>query len=258
MRTRLRRLSSLLRIEFGISWRFPILEGLAAILFFGFLLNTIRFGYNANFTTGNAQQVLNFLDGLAPRMLYNGMLSFNSLILLVPILVAIAVARPFEDGFYRTHLTLPVKRLTLLVTKAGLVILFLAGLLSFAIMTTIILAFPLLPTAADLILVIVAIWLFIALQVSISTLIAVLTRKLTTTVIGGFGFWFVVMSLLSLEGVPSLVMVILNPMTAAIEFITQGLRAPVIEDLQIGLVISLMIVVVSFILSFVIFERTEV
>ncbi len=258
MRTRLRRLSSLLRIEFGVSWRFPILEVLAAILFFVFLLNTIRFGYNANFTTGNAQQVLNFLDGLAPRMLYNGMLSFNSLILLVPILVAIAVARPFEDGFYRTHLTLPVKRLTLLVTKAGLVILFLAGLLSFVIMTTIILAFPLLPTAADLILVIVAIWLFIALQVSISTLIAVLTRKLTTTVIGGFGFWFVVMSLLSLEGVPSLVMVILNPMTAAIEFITQGLRAPVIEDLQIGLVISLMIVVVSFILSFVIFERTEV
>ncbi|MHA1614132.1 MAG: hypothetical protein ACTSYJ_04760, partial [Candidatus Thorarchaeota archaeon] len=244
MRARLRRLSSLLRIEFGVSWRFPILEGLAAILFFGFLLNTTRFGFHEDFSTGNAQQIPNFLDGLAPHYLYNGMMSFNSLVLLAPILVAIAVARPFEDGFYRTHLTLPVKRLTLLVTKAGLVILILATLLSFAIMTTVTLIFPLLPTAADLFLVIVATWLFIALQVSISTLIAVQTRKLTTTVIGGIGFWSMVMLLLGLEGVPSLVIVILNPMTAAIEFITQGLRAPVIEDLQIGLVISLMIVVV--------------
>jgi len=128
MRARLRRLSSLLRIEFGVSWRFPILEGLAAILFFGFLLNTTRFGFHEDFSTGNAQQIPNFLDGLAPHYLYNGMMSFNSLVLLAPILVAIAVARPFEDGFYRTHLTLPVKRLTLLVTKAGLVILILATL----------------------------------------------------------------------------------------------------------------------------------
>ena len=258
MRARLRRLSSLLRIEFGISWRFPILEGLAAILFFGILLNTTRFGFHADFSTGNAQRVFDFLDGLAPRMLYSGMMFFNSLVFLAPILIAIAVARPFEDGFYRTHLTLPVKRLTLLATKAGLVMLILATLLSFAIMTIVTLIFPLFPTAADLFLVIVATWLFIALQVSISTLIAVQTRKLTTTVIGGIGFWSMGMLLLGLEGVPSLVTVILNPMTAATEFITQGLRAPVIEDLQIGLVISLMIVVVSFILSFVIFERTEV
>ena len=258
MRTRLRRLSSLLRIEIGVSWRFPILEGLAAILFFGIVMTTVRVRFRAGFTTGDAQQIANFLDGLAPRMLHSGLMFFNSLVLLTPILVAIAVARPFEDGFYRTHLTFPVKRLTLLLTKAGLVILILAGLLSFAIMITITLAFPLLPTAADLFLVIVATWLYIALQVSISTLIAVQTRKLTTTVIGGIGFWFVVMSLLGLEGVPSLAIVILNPLTAATEFITQGLGAPVIEDLLLGLVVSLMIVFVLFILSFVIFERTEV
>ena len=66
------------------------------------------------------------------------------------------------------------------------------------------------------------------------------------------------MSLLGLEGVPSLAIVILNPLTAATEFITQGLGAPVIEDLLLGLVVSLMIVFVLFILSFVIFERTEV
>ena len=258
MRNRLKRISSLLRIEFGVSWRFPILEGVAAILFFGFLLNTLSMGRRAGFSTGNPQRVIDFFDGLAPGMLHSGMISFNSLVLLAPILVAIAVARPFEDGFYRTHLTLPVKRLTLLVTKAGLVILFLAGILSSAIMITIPLAYPILPTAADLFLVIVAIWLFIVLQVSISTLIAVQTKKLTTTVIGGIVFWSVNMSLLGLEGAPSIAMVILNPMNAATEFITQGLRAPVIADLQLGLVVSLMIVVVLFILSFVIFERTEV
>lgn len=258
MRTRLRRLSSLLRIEFGVSWRFPLLEGLAAILFFGILMNSLSSGFKFGFEAGDAQPVFNFLDGLAPRMLFNGMIFFNSLAFVSPILVAIAVARPFEDGFYRTHLTLPVKRLTLLLTKVGLVILIPAVLLSFAIMMTVTLTFPLLPTAADLFFVIVAAWLNIALQVSISTLIAVQTRRLTTTVIGGMGFWFAVMSLLGLEGVPSLAIVILNPLRAATEFVSQRLGAPVIEDLQIGLVVSLMIVVVSFILSFVIFERTEV
>ena len=108
MRTRLRRLSSLLRIEFGVSWRFPILEGLAAILFFGILMNTLQIGFKASFTTGNAQYVFNFLDDIAPKMLFNGMIFFNSLVFLAPILVAISIARPFEDGFYRTHLTLPV------------------------------------------------------------------------------------------------------------------------------------------------------
>ncbi len=258
MRTRLRRLSSLLRIEFGVSWRFPILEVIAAILFFGILMNSLRSGFKFGFGAGDAQLVFNFLDGLAPHMLFLGMIFFNSLVFVSAILVAIAVAKPFEDGFYRTHLTLPVKRLTLLLTKAGLVILIPAVLLSFAIMMTVTLAFPLLPTAADLFFVIVAVWLNIALQVSISTLIAVQTRKLTTTVIGGMGFWFAVLSLLGLEGVPSLAIVILNPLRAATEFVSQGLGAPVIEDLQIGLVVSLMIVVVSFILSFVIFERTEV
>jgi len=258
MRTKLKRILSLLRIEIGVSWRFPILEGVAAILFFGFLMNSLSMGRETGFSTGNPQPVFDFLDGLAPLMLHRGMMSFNTLVLLAPILVAIAVARPFEDGFYRTHLTLPVKRLTLLVTKAGLVILFLAGLLSSAIMITIPLTYPLLPTVADLFLVIVAIWLFIALQVSISTLIAVQTKRLTTTVIGGIVFWSVNMSLLGLEGYPSIAAVILNPMTAATEFITQGHRAPVIADFQLGMVISLMIVVVLFILSFMIFERTEV
>ena len=258
MRTRLRRLSSLLRIEFGVSWRFPTLEVLAAIIFFGILMNSLQIGLRAGFGSGDAQYVFNFLNGIAPRMLFYGMIFFDSLVLVLPILIAIAVAKPFEDGFYRTHLTLPVKRTTLLLTKAGLVILIPAVLLSLAIMMTVTLTFPLLPTASDIILVVIAAWLYIALQVSISTLIAVLTRKLTTTVIGGFGVWFVVLSLLGLEGVPSLAIVILNPLSAATAFVTQSLVAPVIEVLQIGLVVSLVIVFVSFILSLVIFERTEV
>ena len=76
MRNRLRRLSSLLRIEFGVSWRFPILEGLAAILFFGILLNSLRVGFKAGFDAGDVQVVFNFLDGLAPRMLFTGMIFF--------------------------------------------------------------------------------------------------------------------------------------------------------------------------------------
>ncbi len=261
MRTRLRYLSSLLRIEFGVSWRFPVLEGLAAIFFYG-ILNGISFSrYTSNFDVYliDPQGVITFLDGLAPNMLQSGMRFFStSLALIIPVLAAIAVAKPFEDGFYRTHLTLPIKRANLLLTKAGLVILIPAILLSFALMTVVPLTFPLLPTAADLFLVIVATWLYIAFLVSVSTLIAVQTRKLTTAIIGGVGLWYAIYSLLNSEGIPSLVIVILNPLSAVTGFITQGQGAPVMEDLQIGMVVSFVITIVLFILSFVIFERTEV
>lgn len=261
MRRRVRYLSSLLHIEFGVSWRFPILEGLAAILFFGILSNTLQSGFTSSFDVylGNTQQVITFFDELAPTMLQSGMwFFFTSLALIVPVLVAIAVARPFEDGFYRTHLTLPVKRSNLLLTKAGLVILIPASLLSFALMTIVTLTFPLLPAATDLFLVIVATWLYIAFLVSISTLIAILTRKLTTAIIGGVGLWSVVQSLQGLEGIPSLARIILNPLNAVTEFITQGQGAPVIEGLQIGMFVSFMITIVLFILSLIIFEQIEV
>ena len=116
MRERLSELRKLSRLELTLSYRFPAIEFLIAILVFSSGLGVLSIGmtsigmnldpdpyYNATQTTEHyteymvQEKTLAYVQALATCT--------NVLFFLIPLFVAFTVARPFEDGTLKTILS---------------------------------------------------------------------------------------------------------------------------------------------------------
>ena len=259
MKTRFKQIISLLRIEFGISYRFPIIEGIVAMIFFTIFLNSMTYSREIHFYAGDTARYTTYMGNLASQRLYVSLMPFQGLmIFLVPLLVAIAIAKPLEGGYARTLLTYPISRSNVLSIKVILACLIPSILISAALLSAIILIYPMYPTAFELILVVSSILLLLVLQDAFSTLIAVVTQNMSATAVVGIGFWSLVASILGIEGIHPVLTTIFHPLQGTLGFIIERTRSPVLGELLLGFSGSVLLSITLFIFSYVIFKKVEI
>jgi ABC-type transport system involved in multi-copper enzyme maturation permease subunit len=259
MKTRFKQIISLLRIEFGISYRFPIIEGIVAIIFFTIFMNSMTGGRAIHFNVGDSERYTTYMNYLASNRLYVLLTLFlNLMIFLAPLLVAIVIAKPLEDDYARTLLTYPISRSKFLSIKAILICLIPYGLISTALLSAILLIYPMYPTNFELILVLSSILLFLILQNALSTLIAVVTQNMSATAVAGIGIWFVITIILGIEGMHPVLTTIFHPLKGTLGFIIESTGSPVLGELLLGFSGSVLLSITLFIFSYAIFKKAEI
>lgn len=247
----------LLRLEAGSSYRFPIVEALTAICVFIAFNNALSAGFPVGFRVEMPEDLLPVLEQQVSAIVRRTIGAFAYLLVfVVPMITSFTVAKCFEDGTFQTLLTYPTKRSTVLGTKVSIALLLPATMSTLAATSAIYLTSPLEPHIDEIILLNAALWLFVLLLTSVTTLMSIVLRRAAASAIGGAGLWFSVATLMDSGGVSGIAKSLLLPLSAASNFILQE-GAITITSLLVGFAGSLVITAVSFALSFLLFERSE-
>jgi len=269
MRERLSELKKLSRLELTLSYRFPAIEFLIAILVFSSGLGVLSIGmtsigmnldpdpyYNATQTTEHYTEHMMQKKTLA--YVYALATCTNVLFFLIPLFVAFTVARPFEDGTLKTILSYPVNRSTLMSVRTLL-------LLSLTIIPAIALSAvwtsTLIPSDLNIgyaMIASIATLVSILMMYAISQFVAIISKKSSATVIVGMIFWIVVTTLISSPLYPITLVTTLNPVYAVFNFIIGGEYAPTINDLIVGISSALAIALCLLATSLKLFSKVEV
>ncbi len=259
MKNRLSNVIRLARIELNITYRFPMLEGLVAIFFFVIVWNTTGGWTAMPFGVGQIDRINIILDGLIPSRIFYGVGVFSSwLAILVPLLAALSIAKPFEDGYMRSLITYPIRRTSVLLNKTLFAILIPAGTLSGAFLFAVVSVYPGFPSVYELSLTLVSLWVTVALQAAVCAVIAVFFKRLSIASLFGIGFWLIVNLFLGSPDVSPLLLSVMNPLRAATEHLRDLPGAASSGDVFLGLVTALGFSISLFIASLYLFKRAEV
>jgi ABC-type transport system involved in multi-copper enzyme maturation permease subunit len=266
MKRSLEKVSELVRVEFGVSYRFPIAEGLVAIIFGILLLPMISMWNIGYFRFSEFDRIMYAVIGYPELRLAIGLFSICTWMpIVIPILSSFAIAKPFEDDYIRTLVSYPISRDMLLLVKTALVILIPAAALSFVYCFAFLTIFPQPPVVGDVAVALTGIWLACLFFGCLATLVAVTSRKVSTTAVFGIVYALIASLFSSDPTLSNVAKILLNPLSSASDFLrdsatgilyeTQGMA---LVDIQYGFAISLVISVVLFALSLLIFRRSEV
>jgi ABC-type transport system involved in multi-copper enzyme maturation permease subunit len=266
MKQRLAKLMAQFQIEIGMSYRFPVIEGLAAFIFLTPIWAAVAIWRAVSINPDRLEYFIFAEYGFSGMHLGDLMFGLTQwLSIIVAILVSFTVAKSFEDGYIQTLLTYPVERVTILLVKIICVIIIPAGLMTFTSLFAILFVIPQAPLIGHVSIMLLGVWLSILLFATLSMLVAVITKKVSATAIFGLAFGIVTPILLSNPAVPNIAGVVLNPFDAAYRYITShssymvfGTEMMPLIDLQIGFGISLMISLVLFTFTLRLFTRSEI
>jgi ABC-type transport system involved in multi-copper enzyme maturation permease subunit len=266
MKQKLAKLMAQFQIEMRMSYRFPVIEGLAALIFLT-PIEAAVLTWNAVSINPDRLEYFVFAEfGFSGMHLGNLMFGLTHLLpILVPVLVSFTAAKSFEDGYIQTLLTYPVERVTVLLVKIICVIIIPAGLLTFTSLFAILFIIPQAPLLGHVSIMLLGVWISILLFAALSMLVAVITKKVSATAIFGLAFGIVTPILLNNPDIPNSIRVALDPFGAAYRYIVNHSNysmfsnevTPLI-DLQIGFGISLMISLVLLAFTLWIFTRSEI
>ncbi len=266
MKHKLAKLMAQFQIEIRMSYRFPVIEGLTALIFLYPIWIAISTWQDVNIRPDTLEYFVYAEFGFSGKhlaTLMTGMLQWLPIIVIV--LVSFTAAKSFEDGYIQTLLTYPVERVTVLLVKIICVIVIPAGLMTFTSLFAILFVIPQSPLLGDVSIMLSGVWISILLFATLSMLVAVITKKVSATAIFGLAFGIVTPLLLSNTAFPNFVRVALDPFGAAYRYITNhstylmlGTEMTPLFDLQIGFGISLMISLALLAFTLWIFTRSEI
>ena len=215
------RFSNWIRLELSTTYRFPVIEGIVALLLFVSLQVALPLAMNYSYlqfqpgSGWDGQEALDELKNDAQMIssylpiisVYAQLFSF-----LLPMLVAYSLSRGFEDGTFKTFLSYPISRVQLLGLKITLSCFVTCAATIFAFISATALVDPegqykaiLLPTSLTLILLV----LFINL---VTALMAVLSKNVVATSFAGLITCFGITAIGPLSyGLPLITRGIFNP-----------------------------------------------
>ena len=268
MKNPLRGLNTWVRLEIETSYPMILIYGTSAILIYIVLILAftpflrgfafiIPFGH----LSGNTELLENFFANIETTSLQTAGASINGLIqvliFLVPMLVAFSISKGFEDGTLRTFLSYPIGRTRILAIKAGFAIALVGVPVSLALLSTQLLLVPANTLSIDLLLLVLSFWLFILLIGSICTLLSVAFKRVSLASITGVGLGYaiLVMTRSGLEGYESFFGVF-NPIDITIRFVFG--YDTVAVDPAFSYVFNVLLSLIAFTLSIVLFRRAEI
>lgn len=267
---KLSNIRAIIELETGYTYRFPTFEVILVLLVYVAFMSSLSFSsfyeivvsrspyYNGTNMLGHVDSLIN---ETRTRILAFAFYPYTHLLaMLIPLLVSLSVANCYEDKTLQTFLTYPVRRFTLLAVKASYAAV-LPG--AIAILSSICAAYFFIPEMESMIweftLLVVAMWIFIIFILSVSTLISILSRRITIAAVGGIAFWYSVQLLINLGGLPQMYSQLLNPLGTTISFISAtGSATMLFTDLVFSLIGTLIIGVVILSVCFALFERAEI
>jgi ABC-type transport system involved in multi-copper enzyme maturation permease subunit len=266
MKQRLVKLMAQFQIEIGMSYRFPVIEGLAALFFLTPIWAAVMTWQAVSINPDRLEYFIFAEYGFSGEHLGYCMTGLTQwLSIIVAILVSFTVAKSFEDGYIQTLLTYPVERVTALLVKIICVIVIPAGLITSTYLFAILFVIPQPPLLGDVSIMLLGAWISILLFATLSMLIAVITKKVSATAIFGLAFGIVTPLLLNNPDIPNNIRVAMDPYSAAYRYIVNhstypmfGIEATPLIDLQIGFGISLMISLVLLTFTLWLFTRSEI
>jgi len=267
MKNRMNRLMALLRIEIGVSYRYPIIEGIILLIFLVPLLTTMSLWFDTNFRIDDFDKITYAVIGF-PKLQLRSILGFGTSlwVIMIAVLPAFSIAKSFEDGYIQTLLTYPIARMKLLLVKITLVILIPAITFTAMLLFAGLVVFPELPLLSDMTVVLLGAWVSFLFYASLSSLIAVTSKKVSTTAIFGIAYPFVAGFLQNLSTIPGIIRVVLDPFNAVWEFLNSSARNIVYDvestitliDLQYGFSILIIISIVLLAANLWIFKRSQI
>lgn len=266
MRQKLAKLMALFQIEMRMSYRFPVIEGLAVLIFLSPIWAAVMIWQAVNIRPDTLEEFLFAEFGFSGKHLATLMTGLTQwLPIIVIVLVSFTAAKSFEDGYIQTLLTYPVERVTVLLVKIICVTVIPAGLMTFTSLFAILFVIPQSPLLGHVSIMLLGVWISILLFAILSMLVAVITKKVSATAIFGLAYGIVTPYLLNDTVVPNIIRVALNPFGAAYRYITShssymmfGTEMTPLLDLQIGFGISLMISLVLLVFTLWLFTRSEI
>ncbi len=266
MKQKLAKLMAQFQIEMRMSYRFPVIEGLAAFIFLPSIWGAVAI-WKAVSVSSDALEYFVYAEfGFSGAHLGTSMAGLTQwLPIIVIVLVSFTVAKSLEDGYIQTLLTYPVERVTVLLVKIICVIVIPAGLMTFTSLFAILFVIPQAPLLGHVSIMLLGVWISILLFATLSMLVAVITKKVSATAIFGLAYGIITPYLLNDTAVPNIIRVALNPLGAAHRYITNhssymmfGTEMTPLIDLQIGFGISLMISLVLLAFTLWLFTRSEI
>ncbi|MHA1927903.1 MAG: ABC transporter permease [Candidatus Thorarchaeota archaeon] len=251
--SRFRDLVRFMRLELSLSYRSPILEGVFGIFFLLVFMKSLQWSILMQYEAGYSNQ---FFEHETGRVLFSGLYSFSSLLpLLISLIAAITLAKPFEDGMIKTILTYPLSRSTVFLGKILLVVLVFWTAVATSYLASVFLVLPYLATPLTLALILLGIFVNIIVVVSFIALIAFISRRTSITALFGLGFWFLAPSIFVTTPVEITTMFL--PIFSLGRFF-QGESAFTYEAVTSGFLMGFIFALVLLLISFEYFRRSEI
>lgn len=185
--------------------------------------------------------------------------TFNSftviLTFLTPMLVALTIARPFEDGSFRTLLSYPLSRFSLFSVNTILPIILLGCLANISVVVAILLFSYSFIEVSAILLYVASLFLYSLVLGAFSTTIAVISRSTAATSIGSIGVWFTLSSITPAFKDYTLAYVFIQPISSLRDYFGNLI---VFSDIACGFILVLVVSLLLFFISYLIFNRAEV
>jgi len=268
MHNRYKSIVALVKLDFACTYRFPVLEIMCAFLLYivyvaGAMMSfssTVYIGRYPGWNgTAPAENLVNFFDGTSKFALGNMLYGLMTpLVIIIPLLTALSIARCFEDRTVHTLLTYPVRRSTLLGVKAIIVVIVSGTITTVASVAVLSLFFPQDITAGEVLMLIGAIWFQILLLVSVASLFSILTKRVSVAALGAIGFWYSFQALVTMGSVQGTVLYVMSPLIAVATTIWDAEVAPSPVELPLFLIQSMILGLVLLVISLVLFEKSDV
>jgi ABC-type transport system involved in multi-copper enzyme maturation permease subunit len=258
-----RRLLGWLELELASIYHTPFIEGtLLALVFISFLGVTLTAQFFVIPVTFQ-RPVRIIIDSLEQAFIqsYIASVAFacQLSILLVPLLIARSFARGFEDGTLVTYLSYPVSRSYIIGLKIFTPTTMIGLSVSIASLCVDMMLIPTGANVYNLLLITCAFFVYILLIASSVSLVAVLSRSSTSTMLIGAGIWYVLFLLQPLYAdLPYALRGIINPFEAVVKYLTTPALGPTSTDLLLAFAGALILILVMIFLALILFKQREV
>lgn len=257
------------KLEVNLSYRFPVIEGAAAIILFtcGIVTTSFfsrgpgmnidpTFGYNG---TEAVVHYLSIIEGAATTAFATALLSCtNILIFLITIFFGFMLSRTFEDGTLRTFLSYPISRNVFLISKIFLATIFYGAVSVMASYLWVTALFPEAINTINIFWLTLSFFLFLFFMSVTLALIAVLSRNAAATTVLGIFAWYATTIIVEISGTPIFVVGVLNPIKAVFGYINGIIGPEAVGEVAFALVAVFAASVALCFAGLRIFSRTEI
>ena len=177
----------------------------------------------------------------------------------LPVLVMFSIARGFEDGSLQTHLSYPIGRSRLLLTKVNAALGMFGLMTSMSMCLAVSILSPGVPRVEHVLLILSSLWAFMLLVITSSALIALLVKRSLVGVLVGVAFWLGIGVMGVLPDIFTPLENLLNPMSRINDFFNFSWMTEVLfTELAMNVIGTIALALSLLMICIVYFEQVEV
>jgi hypothetical protein len=211
-----------------------------------------------------------FMNSISTITLANSLEQLWLVIMFImPLIIAFTTARSFEDGSLRTILSYPIERTHLLFMRILVPIFIIGGISTLSVLLAQLLMVPAAIDIGAFLGYFGVFYLAIILGITSITLLAIVTKRMMATAVGGVAVWYGLLMFSYTSASPRIISWIMNPINMFSHYISEGEgytffpyfsggeSAPMLGDVLFTIGVMSVMVVVFLLCTIMIFRRVE-